>query len=182
LKLVKTDADGRFVVDLPLGYWAATTVGMPSDPPEHSLSRPRHFRLTKEGRLTLPIYLRPPVFCSLMIVTSGGRPATPGEISERDVSCWGEKSFPVPSGGVPLEVNLSGLENDRNACSRQNTRKSRQSATYNLLSLEADSVTYYPNDRVLEAQGNVAIENESGHQKAASIKFRIVDGWPQQIP
>jgi lipopolysaccharide assembly outer membrane protein LptD (OstA) len=115
-----------------------------------------------------------------MIATPGGRPATAEEISSADASCWGEKSFPMPSDNIRFEVNLFGLANDTNACSRRD-KKGRQSATYNLLSLEADNVTYHSNDRVLEAKGNVAIENESGHQKAESVKFRIIDGSPQRI-
>jgi hypothetical protein len=174
-QVVQTSDAGLYEADLPLGVWIATTPVNPSDPPERSTSRPRHFRLTAPGTLVLNIYLRPPVMCDVSIITPSGRPATPEEMSSRDAGCWGEEFFEVPSAdGVPFEVDLFGLKSEI-AC-RNSKKQPREIATYNLLSVEADKVDYHPNERILEASGGVVIHDESGEHRKHSAIFEIRDG------
>ncbi len=54
--------------------------------------------------------------------------------------------------------------------------KTREFATYNLLSLEADNILYHPGEKILEASGDVLIDDESGEHKAHSTTLHIQDG------
>jgi hypothetical protein len=182
---VKANDAGVYEADLPLGIWTATTPPTVGDVAHQSLSRPRHFRLSAPGSLVLDIQLRPPVLCDLGISTPGGLPATPEQESDRDTFCWGEKFFPVPSSdGVPFEVDLFGLVVDTgvDACSTDHSKtEHREFATFNLLSVHADKVIYHPNERILEASGNVVIADESDEHRKDSAKFEIGDGQAETL-
>lgn len=176
---VRANESGVYEVDLPLGIWTAITVGSPTETAEYSLSRPRHFRVTEPGKLVLDLNLRPPVMCDLGILTPGGRPPTPEQLSSRDRACWGEEFFQVPSADrVPFEVDLFGLDHKvGHACSLVGVQQQhREFATYNLLTLQADEVAYDPAERTLTAHGAVQIGDESGQHKATSVTFYVYEG------
>jgi hypothetical protein len=177
-KAVQADAVGSYELDLPLGTWTAITTGLPTDDDSRSLSRPRHFRLAEPGSLVLNIYVRPPIVCDVGIGTPDGRPPTPEEMAARDFGCWGERFYQEPSkDGTPLEVDLFGLDNGTGTyCRAHANGGEREFASYNVLSLEAGKVTYDPYRKLLEATGNVKIEDESGHHTAHSVSFYIEDG------
>ena len=179
---VKANDAGVYEVDLPFGIWTATTDISGSSPTasaiaKQTLSRPRHFALSAPGRLFLDLQIRPPVICDIA--------TRPGEESGRDAVCWGEEFFPVPSSdGVPLEVDLFGLVlvTDHDACSFNHPRKEhREFATFNLLSVHADRVVYHPSERILEASGNVVIEDESGERRQGAARFEIGDGQAREL-
>jgi hypothetical protein len=171
---VRANESGAYEADLPLGVWTAITTSTPAHYYD-SLSRPRHFRATAPSKVTLNLNLRPPVFCDLMIITHGGHPATPEELSRRDSTCWGEEFFQMPStDGVPLEVDLFGLSSS--GCSVEVARTHREVATYNLLSVEADHVAYNSSGKTLEASGDVVIRDEFGERMAKSITMKLEDG------
>ena len=166
---------GVYVADLSPGVWSATATISATD--NRKVSRSRHFRLTEQTiSAVVDIYLRPPVSCSVSILTPGGREPTAAELASRDTTCYGEKSFPLPSAdGAPFEVELGGL--DHTSCSIGRTDKpTREYATYNLLSVQADNVVYHPQDRILEAHGDVVIEGASGGQRADTAIFHLEDG------
>jgi hypothetical protein len=179
-KTVKADATGSYDADLPLGIWTATATlpPTPGSKDERPLSHPHPFRVTTPSRVILDIYLRPPVMCDLFISTSGGRPPTQEQEEARDTACYGEEFFRVPSAdGVPFEVDLGGLHEGWEPCSPWGvTGATRQFATYNLLSMQADNVAYHADKRLLEASGDVLIEDESGTHRADSVAFHIQDG------
>lgn len=166
---------GVYEADLSPGVWSATATISATD--NRTVSRSRHFRLTEQTiSAVVDIYLRPPVSCSVSILTPGGREPTVAELASRDTTCYGEKSFPLPSAdGAPFEVELGGL--DHTSCSIGRTDKpTREYATYNLLSMQADSVIYHPQDRILEAHGDVVIEGASRGQRADAAIFHLEDG------
>jgi TonB family protein len=166
---------GVYEADLSPGVWSATATISATD--RRTVSRSRHFRLAEHTiSAVVDIYLRPPVSCSVSILTPGGREPTTAELASRDTTCYGEKSFPLPSAdGAPFEVELGGL--DHTSCSIGRTDKpTREYATYNLLSVQADNVVYHPRDRILEAHGDVVIEGVSGRQRADTAIFHLEDG------
>jgi TonB family protein len=166
---------GVYETDLPPGVWSATATISATD--RRTVSRSRHFRLTEQTiSAVVDIYLRPPVSCSVSILTPGGREPNAAELASRDTTCYGEKSFPLPSAdGAPFEVELGGL--DHTSCSIGRTDKpTREYATYNLLSVQADNIVYHPRDRILEAHGDVVIEGASRGQRADTAIFHLEDG------
>jgi TonB family protein len=166
---------GVYEVDLSPGVWSATATISATD--RRTVSRSRHFRLTEQTiSAVVDIYLRPPVSCSVSIRTPGGREPTAAELASRDTTCYGEKSFPLPSAdGAPFEVELGGL--DHTSCSIGRTDKAtREYATYNLLSVQANNVVYHPQDRILEAHGDVVLEGASSGQRADTAIFHLEDG------
>lgn len=176
---VKADATGRYEADVPLGVWTATTTlpPLPGNTEDRALSHPRPFRVTAPTNVIVDVRLRPPVMCDISIMTPDRRPPTEEELEERDTACYGEKVVPAPSAdGVPFEVDLGGLEGSREPCSLGGDKAARQFASYNLLSVEADTVTYDPEQAILSAKGDVVVEDESGTYKAKSVAFHVREG------
>jgi hypothetical protein len=96
-------------------------------------------------------------------------------MAQRDEVCYGQRAFPVPSAdGVPFEVIVGGQKESRALTNAK--AKTREFATYNLLSLEADNILYHPGEKTLEATRDVLIEDESGEHKAHSTTLHIQDG------
>jgi TonB family protein len=172
---VKLNDAGVYEADLSPGVWSATATVSATD--NRNLSRSRHFRLTEQTiSAVVDIYLRPPVSCSVSILTPGGREPSAAELASRDTTCYGEKSFPLPSvDGAPFEVELGGLDHSSCSIGRAN-KPTREYATYNLLSVQADNVVYHPQDRILEAHGDVVIEDESRGRRADTAIFHLEDG------
>jgi hypothetical protein len=182
---IKADATGAYEADLPLGVWTATTTlpPLPGTTEERDLSHPHPFRVTAATNVIVDVHLRPPVMCDLHIMTPDRRPPTEEQLEERDTMCYGERFFRLPSSdGVPFEVDLGGLEGSREPCSLGGDNKAaRQFASYNLLSVEADTVTYDSKQAILSATGDVVIEDESGTHKAKSVAFRVQEGLATPI-
>jgi hypothetical protein len=169
-KTVKTDNNGVYETDLPFGAWTMTLRSAPDDTTE--FARARQFQVSASGRLVFDIYLRPPIACSVR-----------GTSEQRAGACWGEQFFEVPTAaGVPLEIDLFGLYQYENPCGAVEAKsRHREFATYNLLSIEADHVAYHPSEKILEAGGDVLMQDESGEHKADSVAFKIQDGQAIQL-
>jgi hypothetical protein len=111
----------------------------------------------------------------------GGRDGGPPTQEEKDhVKAWcaGEEFFSVPSDSVPFEVHVWGGSKFA-VCSRVGDHSGgckRTFATYNTLLVQADGITYDPGESILEADGNVVTQDESGERKAASMIFYVHDG------
>jgi hypothetical protein len=187
---VRTEFDGYYGIDLPLGVWTATVTlrqfGLSgnADPPDSSLSMPRRFRVTVPRTVSLDLFLHPPVGCAgIKIITSDGHPPTNEEIEQRDEDCRGERIYPIPSvDGVPFELRIGGLAHD--LCqprTKHNPACEREFATYNLLSVQADKLIYHQLEGVLEASGNVVIKDESGEHRKDSVAFGFADGRAIQL-
>jgi hypothetical protein len=170
-KIVKANDNGVYETDLPFGVWTMTLLGGPDD--TTSFARPRHFQVTSSGRLVFDVYLRPPVACDVL-----GTPEAGAKV------CWAEEFFQVPSAdGVPYEVDLFNLHQYWVPCPAvQSNSHHREFATYNLLSIEADDVSYHPSEKILEASGNVVMQDESGEHKADSVRLRLQDGHVFPVP
>ena len=178
-RIVKANDNGVYETDLPFGVWTMTLRAAPDDTTE--FARPRHFQVSVSGALVLDIYLRPPVACSVA-----------GTPQQRAAACWGEEFFQVPSAtrvpvelaGAPLEVDLFGLHNQYwTPCSIvEGKGRHREFATYNLLSIEGDHVAYHPAEKILEASGDVLMQDESGEQKADSVRLYLEDGQVSALP
>lgn len=165
-KAVKTDDSARYETDLPFGVWTMSLLATPQD--TTGFARPRHFQVDASGTLVLDINIRPPIACSVR-----------GTEEQRAAACWGEEFYAVPSDAdVSFEVDLFGLPNELwTPCSMvQGKKRPREVATYNLLSIEADRVAYHPSEKILEASGNVLMQDQSGEHKADSVSFKIQDG------
>jgi hypothetical protein len=176
-KTVKANDSGVYETDLPFGVWTMTLRAFPDD--TTSVARPRHFQVNASGKLVLDIYIRPPIACSVR--------STPEQTA---AVCWGEEFYEVPSrvpsevAGVPLEVNLFGRPNQYwTPCSMvEGKGRHREFATYNLLSIEADNVAYHPSEKILEASGDVLMQDESGEHEANSVRLRLRDGQVSALP
>ena len=165
-KTVKANDSGVYETDLPFGVWTMTLRAFPDD--TTSFARPRHFQVNASGRLVFDIYIRPPIACSV-----SGTPEQTAAV------CWGEEFYEVPSAaGVTLEVDLFGRPNQYwTPCSIvEGKGRHREFATYNLLSIEADNVAYHPSEKILEASGDVLMQDESGEHKANSVRLRLQEG------
>lgn len=170
-KVVKANDSGVYKTDLPYGVWTMTLLSAPDD--KTSFARPRHFQVGASGRLVFDIYIRPPVACDVRGTPEG-----------RAKACWAEEFYQVPSvDGVPYEVDLFNLHQYWIPCPAvQSNSHHREFATYNLLSIEADEVAYHPSERILEASGNVVMQDESGEHKADSVRLRLQDGQAFPFP
>jgi len=123
--------------------------------------------------LILNIYLRPPMICDVA--------------GDGAFGCWGEKSFPLrSSNGVPFKVDLFGLPTggavDACSMSGHSKTKHRESATYNLLGLEADEIVYDYSEKTLHATGDVVITDEKGQRSVPAVVFRLHDGQAEVVP
>ena len=169
-KMVKTDDSGVYGTDLPFGVWTMTLRIGADDTTE--FVRPRHFQVSASGSLVLDSHLRPPIACSVR-----------GTPEQRARACWGEQFFQVPTAtGVPLEVDVFGSFQYGNPCGAIEKGRHREFATYNLLSIEADRVAYHPSEKILEASGDVLLQDESGEHKADSIRLYLEDGRVSALP
>lgn len=179
-KSVGANDAGFYEADLPVGLWTVTATVPHLDPTGKAenltLARPRLFRVTAPTNLVLNIFELQAGGCTIRIITPDGRPPTSEERDQTKAFCAGEEFFPVPSSdGVPFEVRIGGL--NHGPCTNVNNGAcNREFATYNLLSMQADRVVYHPDDRILEASGDVVIEDESGEHKAQSITLYILEG------
>lgn len=181
---VRTEFDGHYATDLPLGVWTATVTlrqyGLrgDADPGDLSLSLPRRFRVTAPRTVSLDIFLHPPVGCAgIKIITPDGHLPTKEEIEQRDERCRGERIYPIaPVDGVPFELRIGGLAHELCEARTRDKAACREFATYNLLSVQADKVVYRPLEGVLEASGNVVIKDESGEHRRDSAAFGFADG------
>jgi hypothetical protein len=177
-------ANGRFYeADLPIGIWTATvTILMGGE--TFKQSRPRLFRVTAPTELTLDLFVRPAVGCGgFLFLTGDNRPATKEELEEASENCHGQQLFPVPSDdGVPFELVIGG-QNHKLCARLEGANKdacNREFATYNAWTVQADKIVYNPREWLLEASGNVVVEDGNLEYRRDSIRFFIGDG--QAVP
>jgi hypothetical protein len=180
-KTVMANEAGVYETNLPLGVWTMTVVAHGPDGRIFAnmvYYRRPPFRVTAATSLVFDISLPRGMFCDVMVGGRGGGPPTQEEKDHVKAWCAGEEFFSVPSNSVPFEVHVWGGSKFA-ACSLvgdHGGRCKRAFATYNTLSVEADDITYDPGESILEAQGNVVIQDESGDHKAPSMTFYVHDG------
>jgi len=177
-KSVKGNDSGFYQADLPLGTWRVFASGF-NERDRSEFSRPRVFQVNKARKVALDLFVRPAVGCGgVMILTSDGRPPTREQVEQKNEFCAGQEFFPVPSAdGVPFEVLIGGLCDPPGVFHGINEPACKNEfATYNLLTMRADSIVYRPTERTLDANGNVVVTDESGETKARSMILYLQDG------
>lgn len=181
-RIAKADSAGHYEADLPLGVWKVAATLSPGSPmTRSSLSRPRLFRVTTPTNVTLDLFVRPPAFCNIGIITSDGRPPTQEAVDLRDEGCAGQEFFSAPSNdGVPFEVVVGGIGHD-DLCRFMRPYDAtckREFGTFNLLTVQADNVVFtpFPSGGLLEATGSVVVNDGHRKYRRNSIKFLIGGG------
>lgn len=186
---VKTDSARRYETDLPAGVWrAAVTISSTSRIDRNtSLTPPRLFRVAEPGNVVLDLIHTPSVFCTILMETEDGREPTPERVKKKDDYCAGRESFSAPSGdGIPFEVIIGGVGLARDFCSgfgRKPTACGREFATYNLLTVQAENVTFTPSSGggLLEAKGNVVVTDGRRKYRRKSVRFSVGDGRAVEV-
>jgi len=180
-KTVVTDEAGVYDANLPLGVWTMTLVAHGPDGKiftNTTYYRRPPFRVTAPTNLVFDISFPPSMLCTMLVFGPDGGPPTQEQRGHVKAWCAGEEFFSVPSDSVPFEVHLWG-GTKFGACSWVNDHGGvckRAFATYNTMSVQADDITYDPGESILEAQGNVVTQDESGEHKAPSMTFFVHDG------
>jgi hypothetical protein len=178
-KSVQADLTGYYEAVLPLGIWkvAVTTIS-PSGKTVH-LSRPRVFRVTESMNVTIDLYVNGVGCAGVKILTPDGRPPTPQQLEAKNEACQGREFFPLPSDdGVPFEVVVGGRKHNLCSLRHEGPACEREFGTYNLLTVYADKVTFspFPNGGLLEAKGNVVVEDGGRQYQQDSAGFLISGG------
>jgi hypothetical protein len=178
-RMVITTEAGVYEADLPLGLWTITVGSYGPDGKINTIYYRRPpFRLTAPTRFVFDISLPRGVGCDgMMLIGPNGGPPTQEQRDDLKAWCAGEEFFSVPSAGVPFEIHIWGGSHFA-SCARADDSVACQHAfaTYNTLSVRADDITYDPLESILEAQGNVETQDESGAHRAHSMIFWVHDG------
>jgi hypothetical protein len=144
--------------------------------------------VTEPRNVVLDLVVPPGVGCGgFTLGTLNGQPPTPEEIQERDDMCAGREFYPAPSGdGTPFEVVIVGPGLARQICLSKSKQEDcgGEFATYNLLTVRADEITFHPNPSggILEATGNVIVYDGRREYDKASVKFMVMDGKAVEVP
>jgi hypothetical protein len=175
-KVVTANDSGIYSADLPPGDYTMTVKfgGL------NTYRRPL-FRVSEVTAVVFDVALQLGGCGDMVIV-----PSTEKNIEEATRSCRQEDRFLAPSSnGVSFEVVISfGVRSDRGNAhiyGRAKPSNAPVSVAYNLFSMRADKVIYDTKSGVLQASGNVLVQDESGDRHVNSIAFRIADGRATQI-
>jgi len=177
-KFVQTDSAGHYEAALPLGVWEVAVTDV-QGPTETSLSRPRLVRVTTPDDVTLDLFVRNGILCSIAFVTFDGGPPTEEEVERTYESCAGLEFFSVPSNdGVPFEVIVGGPTHGLLSLMVENDSGGREFGTYNLLAVQADRVVFTPfaGGGLLVATGSVVVNDKGREYRRNSIRFLIGGG------
>jgi len=181
-KSVRADPNGHYEADLPLGVWKVTVMtSFASGITESSrLSHPRVFRVTRPMNIHIDLYVNAVGCGGVMVITRDGGPPTPQDVEAKNEACQGRELFPMPSDdGVPFEIVIGGRNHVLCSIPHENRAAcEREFGTFNLLTVYADKVgfTRFPNGALLEARGNVVVENGNREYRKDSARFLINNG------
>jgi hypothetical protein len=179
-KTVTTNEVGVYEADLPLGVYSMTTQGRGFV----SYRRPL-FRVTSPTTAVLNATLSIGNPCGDMVIgNSSGRPVTDEEMRAATEHCRRDEVFEIPAAdGAKFQLSIRyGSREGQGTAHSYTGEKTRQYETpvfvaYNLFSLRADKVAYDEKSRIVEASGNVVVEDESGTSRPADhASFKMVDG------
>jgi hypothetical protein len=138
------------------------------------------FRVSTRINLIFNIVLSVASSCDVVIVG----PATGQDwAAAEEEFCLHEEFFQASStDGVPYQVYIRYVKRsavgDRHTYTSQKfPNEDRVFLAYNLFSLQADKVSYDEKSRIVEASGNVVVEDESGTSGPADhASFKMVEG------
>jgi len=174
-----TNAKGVYEADLPLGDYtmSAEMKGF------RTYRRPR-FRVVAAVSLSFDVTLPVAGTCDIQIVGESGHQVTQAEWNEAvQELCTRDEFVPVSSkegSGFELYVRY-GKRTRRSEGASEYSRgemiyQDPVFVAYNLFSLQADRVVYFPKTQTLEASGNVVAEDQSARRTSAWMSYRIDDG------
>lgn len=182
---VTTNNVGVYEANLPLGDYTMTAQGR-----GFRVYRRPLFRLRSPGTVILNATLLVGSPCGdLIVVNSSGEPVTDEQWKAATERCKGEEVIPIPSDDG-LQLQLSIRYGSRTPVGSSYSYTGERTAqyetpvfvTYNLFSLQADSVNYDAQKRTIEAKGNVIATNEPGAtQRADAMTFKIENGQAMPI-
>jgi hypothetical protein len=171
-RTINADAKGSYEADLPFGNYEMEI----TSPLIRGFSPYRRplFRVTSQMILVLNVTLPMIEFCDPVVVNMKS-------------PCGGEDRFPVPAAdGTPFEVYVryAGTTADgRSYASRKiSDYEVPVLVEYNLFTLRANRVTYDPKLKIVQADGNVVIEDHGAAQRWDSATFRMENGQAIRIP
>jgi hypothetical protein len=178
-KTVNTNDLGTYEADLPIGVYTMTA----QSPGFNFYSRPL-FRVASPTTAVLNAMLRIGNPCGDMIViNSSGGPATDDQMKAATERCRREDVFTIPTGeGIEFQLSVRYGSREADGRTYRYIGETRPYETpvfvaYNLFSLRADKVSYDEKSRIVEASGNVIVDDESGRSRRADYaSFRMVDG------
>jgi hypothetical protein len=183
-KTIVAGSNGFYQTDLPVGiYKMIARSPMIAFPPLKEYVR--FFRITNSGTITLSGALHfDRTNCDIVIRS------VEEQVEEAKDICGGEDTYRISSkDGVPLELLIrypsrrsiaKGYAYNVDRIAQPNVPVL---AAYNLFSLVADAVTYDPENRTLDATGNVVTSDGSGkNQQFDSIRFKMENGRAVPTP
>jgi Carboxypeptidase regulatory-like domain len=179
-KTVLSDKVGAYDADLPIGVYrvSAQRYGLGTHE-RQSVNGASGETLTVD----ITVHLRR-TNCDVDVLNSSGNPATREQWSDASKDlCGGVDSFPDSSPDIlPLRFLYGRRERIDGAYVYGGNKPDNGGSLtsvfveYNLLSIEADEVTYDTRQRTFKAAGNVVIKDVSGMRNADSASFRIANG------
>lgn len=176
---VVVDDKGFYQIDLPLGTYTMTAA-FPGFGPKHISPLTKYirfFQVVSPTKIKLNGVLFGDYSCDGVWMAEN-------EEEQKELfkdTCGGEDSFLAPSSdGTPFQLDIRYVRRQRTGRSFAygNNAAVRRPVlvTYNLFSLQADSVVYDTTNRVVRASGNVLIEDQLGRTNAESVAFKIEGG------
>jgi hypothetical protein len=174
---VTVDDKGYYQADLPVGTYTMTA----AFPLAGLTQYVRFFQVSAPRTITLNGSLYGTYSCDGVWVGDDEKE----RIESYKDSCGGKDSFPLPSDGVPLRVDIQYVRRVRTEklISYRSDKIIQRPilVTYNLFALQADSVDYDSAARTIKAYGTVVIEDHSGKTQVESAAFKLNDGKAMRI-
>jgi hypothetical protein len=167
-KLVTTDLQGNYALDLPFGSYTRIARKLLGSKVVMIERRPL-FHVSSHRDITLNINFALDPSCDML---------TGATEEQTRSSCGSLDYYSVPSkDGIPFQILVAYSPDVPGGL------KSRTSVAYNLFTMSADRVTYDQRTRNLRAAGSVVVESVDGTtEHADSMAFQIENGVAVRTP
>jgi Carboxypeptidase regulatory-like domain len=181
-KTVTANSAGFYEADLPAGVYTMTAqAGEPRYRGFEIYRRPL-FRATSGTTLILNVvFTLRRISCDITATNKSGGLATADDLKATEKNfCGGEDLIPIPSkDGIPFQLRVRYGRGTVGYVYKADKSISNVPVLveYNLFSLQADHVAYDPEDKTIQADGNVQFVGESGAtSRAESTTLKLEDG------
>jgi hypothetical protein len=190
-KSVITDRNGSYSTSLPLGSYTMMVVA--PKPTAQALTAFRDyvrplFRVTSPQKIILNGTLYPfQLKCDVVLLDGAGNPVTDEEQlkNTRKNACGSQDFFPDSSQpDSPFQISVTYPQRYltsegflyKSAVITGTKSRTQVFVAYNLFSLAADEVAFNQKDKIIEAKGNVLIEDGSTARRFDAANFRMDNG------